>query len=385
MKIAYITNQFGAISETFVSELVYELNRYADIYIFCKKNLSQNQKKIIYYIKKEEWILKKINTLDKYLSIIFKKNPCLYYKVSSYFLDRPLKKLKPNIAYIDFGLNAAEYVNSLNRLEIPFIVHFHGLDITSSLSNECYRKYLKKIFSTAQVIIAASHHMKRLLILEGCNEEKIQVVRYGVSRGSNIHPINWEDKNKNTYELCFLGRLTSKKNPKALILMLKEIAKTIPNVNLNIIGDGTEKPKMFEVIKKYNLEEKVKYYGKLPKEEAMKILNNCHVYVQHSVTPLSGDQEGWALSLSEASLLGIPVVSTIHGGINENVINGDSGFLVPEYNYEEMAQKVIYLLTNPDIAKAMGEAGKKRFANQYEFTTRYRASKIYDICRKYAI
>jgi glycosyltransferase involved in cell wall biosynthesis len=385
MKIAYITNQFGATSETFVSELVTELSIKADIYVFCKTNLNPSQENLVYYTKKKEGLVKKLILLDKGLSLGLKYNICSYYKVSSFLSKKSLKQLKPDIAYIDFGLNAAEYLDSLKFIGIPFIVHFHGLDITSSLSNQCYRKYLNKIFISAKAIIAASYHIKRLLILEGCNAEKIHIVRCGVSIGNYINPIAWRDKNQDTYEICFLGRLTPKKNPKALILMLKKISEVLSNVKLNIIGDGIEKANMFQLIQELNLEEKIKYHGALPKEEAMKVLNNCHVYVQHSVTPLSGDQEGWALSISEASLLGIPVVSTIHGGITENVIDGQTGFLVPEYNYEAMAQKVIYLLKNPRIAEMIGKAGRDRFRNTSEFTTSYRANRIYEICQTNAI
>jgi len=385
MKIAYITNKLGTISETFVSDLISELSKTVNIYVFCKQVIDSSKSDKVYYIKKREWLIKKILLIDEILKLLLKNDLCLYYKISAFLSKQALKKLKPNIVYIEFGLNAAEYLDSLNAIGIPFIVHFHGLDITSALSNTYYKKYLKKIIKSSSSIIVASYHIKRLLLLEGCEENKVNVIRYGISVGNTIQPIEWKNKNQEIYQLCFLGRLTPKKNPKALILTLKEIYKTISNVQLNIIGDGEEKADILEIIRKFNLENKVKLYGQVPKNKAMEILNNCHVYVQHSVTPVSGDQEGWALSISEASLLGIPVVATIHGGIKENVIDGKTGFLVPEYSYEEMAEKVIYLLQNPIIAEKMGKAGRERFMNTPDFKDSYRAKQIYKICKYHAI
>ena len=99
--------------------------------------------------------------------------------------------------------------------------------------------------------------------------------------------------------------------------------------------------------------------GVLNREESFPIMNKHWVYAQHSVTGPNGDTEGFAISLAEAALHGLPVVSTVHNGITENVLDGVTGFLVPEHDYEAMAEKIIYLIQNPDKAEYMGKAGKQ--------------------------
>ena len=81
--------------------------------------------------------------------------------------------------------------------------------------------------------------------------------------------------------------------------------------------------------------------------------------MQHSVTATTGDQEGFPVSLAEAAAHGLPIVSTIHSGITENVINGETGYLVQEYDYETMAEKIICLINDPALAQKLGMNGRK--------------------------
>lgn len=77
------------------------------------------------------------------------------------------------------------------------------------------------------------------------------------------------------------------------------------------------------------------------------------------MTARSGDQEGFGISLAEAAALELPVVSTLHNGIPEQVINGETGFLVREHDYEAMAERLVHLLGTPDKAEKMGMAGSE--------------------------
>lgn len=381
MNIAYFTNVLGAKSETFVSELIFGLKKKNNVAVYCNKNISidiipdyVNENNILYLLVKaaQSFISKAFNLFLVDLTSIYLNN--LYLKL--------LKKSNVMVGYVDFGLNAVNYYKAMCKLGIPFYVHFHGLDITLSLNSKKYKNELDNIFKLSKGIIVASHHIKRLLILEGCDPKKIHIVRYGISV-SGFQPVKWDDKlNDGHFHLCFLGRMTKKKNPKALILMLNKVERVIPNIKLHLIGDGPEIDEVITLISNYNLKEKVCIYGELCKSEAMKILRNCHIYVQHSVTPYTGDQEGWAISLSEASLLGLPVVSTLHNGIPENIEHGLNGLLCKEYDYEGMADHVIYLLQNKSKALELGNNGIRKFSED-EYSHTYRAERISKILKSH--
>ncbi len=63
--------------------------------------------------------------------------------------------------------------------------------------------------------------------------------------------------------------------------------------------------------------------------------------------------------------MGLPVVSTWHGGIPELVEDGAAGFLVPERDVEAIVEKLGYLVSNPQIWPAFGRAGRARVESQY--------------------
>ena len=77
-----------------------------------------------------------------------------------------------------------------------------------------------------------------------------------------------------------------------------------------------------------------------------------------SVTDSEGDQEGQGLVLQEAQAMGLPVVSTLHNGIPESVLDGQSAFLVPERDVEALAEKLSYLIEHPEVWPGMGQAGR---------------------------
>ena len=83
------------------------------------------------------------------------------------------------------------------------------------------------------------------------------------------------------------------------------------------------------------------------------------VFVLSSVT------EGISLTLLEAMASGLPVVVTNVGGNPEVVVDGETGFLVPPKNPEKMAEAIITLLKNKELAKKMGVAGRKRVEEKF--------------------
>ena len=66
-----------------------------------------------------------------------------------------------------------------------------------------------------------------------------------------------------------------------------------------------------------------------------------------------------ALSLKEAQLMKKPVVATNVGGVPEMMINGKTGFLVQQGNYEQIIDKLSLLLEDKELAKKMGNEGRK--------------------------
>jgi colanic acid/amylovoran biosynthesis glycosyltransferase len=92
----------------------------------------------------------------------------------------------------------------------------------------------------------------------------------------------------------------------------------------------------------------------------------AHLFILPSVTAADGDQEGTPVSLMEAQASGLPVLSTRHSGIPEVVLDGVSGFLLPERDVEGLAQKLVYLIEHPEVCRAMGARGRQHVESQFD-------------------
>ncbi|QNK77417.1 glycosyltransferase family 4 protein [Winogradskyella sp. PAMC22761] len=365
IRVGYFTHTNISPSETFIYDLVKGLNEEDTIDLtfvsgktdkvnvdFDLKSKSigfeQKNKKASFYAYKIGQILGGNGYKFKQKIQFNTANTCLSKAKLSHF----------DVAYVEYATSAVLLMPYFKANNIPFVVHVHGFDITAARLDSEYSKKLEELFVFSSNIITPSKHLKRYLILLGCNPDKIEVI-YPFSLENSLDNKSWKNRYLEAPSVTFLGRLTEKKNPIALLYAFKIVLEKLPNVKLNILGDGPLLAKCNSVIKKLGIENSIVFYGVVKRETAFEVLNKTWVYAQHSVTSITGDQEGFPVSLAEAAAHALPLVSTIHSGITENIIEGKTGFLVQEYNYELMAEKIIFLIKNPELAEEMGENGRK--------------------------
>jgi glycosyltransferase involved in cell wall biosynthesis len=259
---------------------------------------------------------------------------------------------------VEFGTTAVIASSMLQEQNKPFYVAVHGYDITTEFKDEAYQAQFIDLANHHQckAIVCASHYTRRLCILAGVQAEKCKVVRLSID-GERIKR-NGDIKKTQQPSFVHFGRLTEKKHPIATFEAFRKVTQSIPNASLTFIGDGPLRSELERRIAESGLDEKVQCLGVMEQSEALKEVQRHWVFVQHSVTAKSGDQEGFALSPAEAALMEMPVVSTLHNGIPEHVIDGETGYLVNEFDYETMAERMIQLAKNSDLRIEMGEAGR---------------------------
>ncbi|MEN9223394.1 MAG: glycosyltransferase, partial [Thermostichus sp. BF3_bins_97] len=88
-----------------------------------------------------------------------------------------------------------------------------------------------------------------------------------------------------------------------------------------------------------------------------------------SVTASDGNQDAPVNVLKEAMAMGLPVISTWHGGIPELVQEGVSGFLVPERDPQALAERLSYLIQHPQRWSEMGRAGRSFVERVFDLET----------------
>ena len=174
-----------------------------------------------------------------------------------------------------------------------------------------------------------------------------------------------------------VGRIVEGKGQKEFVLAAKVVIRVKPEVKFMIVGDAKGGKDGYykeveEIVKRENLERNIIFTGW--RSDINNIVSSLDIFVFTSISP-----EGLPNTILEAMALKKPVIATDVSGPRDIVIDGETGFLVPPGDIKAMAEKIIYLLDNPDVAKKMGEAGRKRAEKYFDIkNTIAKIEKIYE-------
>jgi glycosyltransferase involved in cell wall biosynthesis len=144
------------------------------------------------------------------------------------------------------------------------------------------------------------------------------------------------------------------------LLAFHGVLDTHPKAQLTFIGEGPLRPQLEAYIRDNRLESSVTLTGAMEQQEALNHLQQHHIFCQHSVTGMDGDQEGFALSPAEAALFEMPVIATWHNGIPEHVSHEQTGLLVREWDIPAMTQAMHLLASDSGMRATLGAAGRNR-------------------------
>lgn len=288
--------------------------------------------------------------------------PFWYAGFYTHFLTKYLKKVAPDCILAEYGITGCTILKACQKLNIPLVVHFHGFDASDKPTLDKYGKAYKEVFDYAKAIVVVSKDMKQALINLGAPEAKLKLIPYGV----NTTLFGEKKEYSDNKVVITVGRFAYKKAPDLTIKAFKRVLEQEANATLIMVGEGELWGEAKKLVKKLEIQEKVDFKGIQPPQEVVRLLQNADIFVQHSVvSPITGDSEGTPNSVLEATSVGLPVVSTLHGGIKEAVDHGKTGFLVEEGDYEGMADYICDLLANPEKAQEMGRNGRVKVEDEY--------------------
>lgn len=272
----------------------------------------------------------------------------------------------------EYGTAGARILPVVKAVGIPLIVHFHGYDAVRYDIVESLRDKYREMFNYASAIIAVSRVMHQKLLDLGCPEAKLVLNTYGPYPDFAKVTANHRDQT-----LVSVARFADKKAPYYTILAFREIMDDFPNAKITLAGDGVLHDVCVNLVRYYGMEEFVSLPGPVKRDEYLEMLKTCRAYVQHSLTPASGDMEGTPLSILEAQSAGVPVISTNHAGIPDVVIHNETGLLSDEHDVKAMAQHMRMLLSSKELASEMG--AKARIRINENFTLQKHLDKLAEV------
>lgn len=263
---------------------------------------------------------------------------------------------------IDSIAHAVPFFSYLvNKKAIALVHHVHQevlkLEVNPILA-EIIRLAEKRI-KDYKYIISVSQTTKNDLVRKlRVDESKIHVIYNGVD-----HEKFKPGKKSEEPMVLWIGRLMKYKNPFDVIEIKRRMKYKAKFV---AIGGGELQQKFAEVAKKEGIE----YLGRVSEEEKIKAYQRAWVLVSTSFI------EGWGMTVVEANACGTPAVAYATGALPEIIKNEYNGFTVNYKDFDEMAKKIDYIISDENVMKKLSK-------NSFEESMKYDWDKTAEEYRKF--
>jgi glycosyltransferase involved in cell wall biosynthesis len=267
-------------------------------------------------------------------------------EVSPYYpydLVELLKADNPDLVHVYYGHKAVHYLEMLEAWGGPFVVSFHGVDVSKFLDQPEYVTKLKTVFKKASLVMARSQSLLDRLEELGCPTDKLRMNHTPIPL-EHLQAAVRQPPADGQWRLVQACRLIQKKGILTTLKALALVKEKYPLVRYVLCGEGPLKPKIEEAVHKLGLEDNVELLGWLDQQQLLEQYNIAQMFLHPSQKTKEEDQEGIPNSMLEAMATGLPVVATMHGGIPEAVHSGEDGLLVPEKSPEQLAEAMLKLM-----------------------------------------
>lgn len=292
----------------------------------------------------------RVSSLIQNYSKVFHDRKCHYDIIHCHFLTHGLDSLA---------------IKKLTKNEAKLIVTFHGYDVNVPDNIRCSPTVCNLVFQEADLYTSNTSYTAMKAMRLGCPSDKIWILPVGLDLSKyKFSPPEYQAGK--TIKILSVGRLVEKKGLEFSIRAFAKVSLENPNVEYQIVGDGPLRGRLESLSHDLGVGKKVRFLGGKTQDIVQSLYQKSHIFVLSSVTASNGDMEGQALVLQEAQAIGLPVLSTFHNGIPDGVLNGRSGFLVPERDVEFLAERLLYLIKHPEIWRQMGTAGRKFIEKKYD-------------------
>ncbi len=154
--------------------------------------------------------------------------------------------------------------------------------------------------------------------------------------------------------VAFAGRLVSKKGVDVLLRAMARVRRHLPESRLLIAGDGPERPRLEALARELAIGDVVDFLGHVDRAALEPALAPAWVQAVPSRW-----EEPFGLVVAEAMMRGTAVVASRGGGVTEQIVEGETGYLVPAGDSEALAYTLEGVLRDRSHAEALGAAGRR--------------------------
>lgn len=313
------------------------------------------------------WFESKMEIIDNIRIISFKSNECksglkmTYYKlkfsreVSKYIQNMELDiiiLMDPFTAYFPLKLPIPKITVTHNEIPID-ILPLEQISLINKMKYKFLRLMQDNLFKNSNITIALNTTIKQYL-------EKKGYKTLLIPNGINLNDYN--STNSNAREILFGGRFVKSKRIDDLINAYSNLSQEVKNkYELTIMGFGTEKSNLENLIKNLELEDRVKLIPWASKKEFIDRVSRCTVFV------LPSQYETFGIVTIEAMALNKPVISSDSYGSLDIILDGYNGLLFKKGHTKSLTKKLESVLIDENLRIRIGKNARKIVEENYTF------------------
>ena len=261
---------------------------------------------------------------------------------------------------------------------VPYSVYIHGMDISVPQEYARKRWLIRRILRKSSHVITVSNYTKgRIIEFDNQLESKISIISPGPFLGTDLLesaeiPLN--DNSPQPPYIVSIGRVVERKGfdtTLRAIHLLRESGKCA-NLKYKILGSGQDVPRLKRLIKELSLESVVTLHPNLSDlEVAVKLADSIGLVMPSRVVE-NKDFEGFGIVVLEANVFGKVAIGGDTAGMQDAILNGETGLLVDPHSVEELAGAIEWIHTKTEERIAMEKVAKQWVEATHKWDKKYR-------------
>lgn len=250
-------------------------------------------------------------------------------------------------------------VGTLSEIDFSFTAHAHDIFVSHALLGE-------KLREAAFVRVISGFNRRYLLQRHPeVDEETIRVVHVGIPAGRYADAASGRGRDDGPPTILSVASLRPYKGVRVLVEACRHLRDAGLDFRCEIVGDGPLRREVEERIARHGLDDVVQLRGAVSEDRIPGLLAGASVFAHPSVVQDDGQMDGIPVAIMEAMAAGLPVVTSRLSGIPELVAHGETGFAVEPGSAVDVAEGLATLLEDPDRARALGRAGRRRVEERF--------------------
>ena len=241
------------------------------------------------------------------------------------------------------------------RLNIPFVVTVHGLDVFNACFEDgmaaSWRKRVSlNVYRRSRMVICISARVRHVLLSVAGNEVQSRVVYNGTD------PVLFSQDPKESCpdpEILMVANLLRGKGHELVLDAMGRLKNLYPNLGCRMIGEGPDQTRFAAKAKQLGIDKQLEFLGQKSRVQIAEAMRRCTVFV------LPSRYEALGCVYLEAMACGKPVIACREQGIAEIIRHGENGMLVPVDGVEELVKALDLLLRSAALRAQMGDAARQ--------------------------